>query len=217
MIKVNVTTFRHHYADGNCLWKVTEKRGRGTWIAEIKDDADYSGVKQAFTTEQIEGSIGLSKLWNNLADEGDKFYNNLVVGSTVHYNNGFNQFVRCKVMPDKQLLPVAMVGNWSIGDLPRRLSDGEICGGYYADKIKKSDPFKPNASNIYENKHDVRVLDPHNMVPINLELPPMTSDEQIKSAKVRKINSIKAICGNNDMTPDGKLDMIRNLLDDKAL
>ena len=37
------------------------------------------------------------------------------------------------------------------------------------------------------------------------------------AALVRKVNNIQNICGNNDMTPDGKLDMIRNLLDDKAL
>ena len=227
MITVNVTTFHSHYADANPKWVVREKRGRGTWIAEVIDCPDYSGVKRAFTTQEIEGSNRVAKFWNKLANEGEQFYANLVVGSIVHYNNGHNSFVRCKVMPDKQLLPIALVGSWASHELPHRMNDGSIYNGYQVDKIKEGKVFQPNASNIYEytilQKKDSQpigfnaTIDPRNMTPLSFDVPAMTPEQEAKAALVRKVNNIQNICGNNDMTPDGKLDMIRNLLDDKAL
>ncbi len=226
MIKPNVTTFHSSYADANPKWIVREKRGRGTWIAEIIDCPDYSGHTQAFTTEQIEGSIGIAKFWDKLADAGAKFYAGLIVGSIVHYNNGFNSFVRCKVMEDKQLLPIALVGDWQSHDLPQRMGDGSIYDGYQVDKIKKGKVFQPNASNIYEytilQKKDSQPIgfnpdnDPRTMNPLSFAVPDMTPEQTVAAAKVRLVNNIQNICGGN-MTPDGKLDMIRNLLNPSAL
>ena len=217
MITVNVTTFHSHYADANPKWVVREKRGRGTWIAEVIDCPDYSGVKRAFTTQEIEGSNRVAKFWDKVNNEHETFYANLAVGSIVHYNNSFNQYVRCKVMPDKQLLPIAMVGEWRSHDLPQRMADGSIYNGYQVDKIKEGKVFQPNASNIWEHQHDARATDPRGMTPLTFEVPPMTPEQEAKAALVRKVNNIQNICGNAAMSPQGKLDMIRNLLDDKAL
>ncbi len=226
MIKVNITTFHSSFADANPEWIVREKRGRGTWIAEVINCPDYSGHRSAFTTEQIERSIGMTNFWGKLADAGAKFYAGLTVGSIVHYNSGFNSFVRCKVMEDKQLLPIALVGNWQSCDLPQRMNDGSIYDGYHVDKIKKGTVFQPNASNIYEytilQKKGSQPIgfnpdnDPRNMIPLTFDVPDMTPEQSKAAAKVSLVNNIQNICG-GDMTPDEKLAMIRSLLNPTAL
>lgn len=223
MITVNVTTFHSSYADANPKWIVREKRGRGTWIAEVIDCPDYSGVRRAFTTQEIEGSKRVGKFWDKVNNENEAFYENLAVGSIVHYHNGFNQYVRCKVTSDKQLLPIALVGNWSPYDLPRRMANGSINNGYQVDKIKNGVVFKPHSSNIWEQKNGFRKADPieinnpRGMIPLNFDVPPMTAEQEAEAATVRKLELIESICRNNDMTPDDKLNMIiRNLLDQNA-
>ncbi len=227
MIKVNVTKFRSHYADANPEWLVTEKRGRGTWIATVIDCPDYAGAKQAFTTEQINGSINMSKLWENLANEGENFYTSLPIGTIVHYSNGQNQYVRCKVTSGNNLLPIALVGAWQPYDLPRRMGDGTIYNGYHCDSIKNGKVFKPHASNVYEYNLTKKSAsaqpfgfknwtDPRGLTPLNFDVPPMTPEEEMKAAKVRTVNQIQNICG-QDMTAEGKLNMIRNILDPDAL
>jgi len=226
MIKVNVTTFHSSFADANPKWIVREKRGRGTWIAEVIECPDYSGRRQAFTTQQIEGSIGMANLFKKMENECDAFYARLVPGSIVHYNNGFNQYVRCKVTSDRQLLPIALVGDWRSHDLPRRMGDGTIYNGYHVDKIKTGSVFHPNASNIYEYNLTQKPssqpcgfqnhIDPRGLTPLSFDVPEMTPEEAAKAAIVRTVNRIQNICG-GDLTPEGKLDMIRNILDPNAL
>jgi hypothetical protein len=59
-VKVGIT-FHCNHADGNPLWEVTEKRGRGTWIATVtEDDLDWAGTTRAFTTEEITAILKLS-------------------------------------------------------------------------------------------------------------------------------------------------------------
>jgi len=211
MITVNKTTFHSSYADANPLWKVIEKRGRGTWIAQVIDCPDYSGTKAAFTTEQIERSIGLSNLWNKLENEGDKFYGSLMVGDIVHYSNGFNQYVRCKVTPKHDLLPIALVGDWKPYDLPKRLNNGMIYNGYHVDKIKKGETMKPNASNIYEHQHDSRATDPRTLSPISLEVPEMTEDEKVKVVKMQRLEQLQDIVRQN-ISPDEIFSQVKALV-----
>ncbi len=216
MIKVNVTKFRSHYADANPEWLVTEKRGRGTWIATVIDCPDYAGAKQAFTTEQIEGSRGMSRLFQNLAHESDKFFASLPIGSIVHYNNGFNQYVRCKVTSGNNLLPIALVGNWSPHDLPRRHPNGYVQEGYHVSNIKNKKVFTPNASCVYEHKHDANAVDPRGLAPLSLELPPITAAENVIIKKHQRLESIQKIV-NQNIDPDAIFAQLENFLDPNAL
>ena len=216
MIKVNVTKFRSEYADANPEWLVTEKRGRGTWIATVIDCPDYVGVKQAFTTEQIEGSRGMSRLFQKMTDEGEKFYASLPIGSIVHYHDGFNQYVRCKVTSGNNLLPIDLVGNWSAHDLPRRYPNGDINEGYHVSNIKNKKVFTPNASHIYEHQHDARAIDPRGLAPLNLELPPITEAENIIIKKHQRLESIQKIV-NQNIDPDAIFAQLENFLDPNVL
>jgi hypothetical protein len=217
MIKVNVTKFRSSYADANPEWLVIEKRGRGTWLAEIVDCPDYSGTQAAFTTEQIEGSRRMSSMFSKLVSDSDKFLDNLATGSFVHYRNSGN-YVRCQVTADKQLLPVAIVGEWAPYDLPRRMADGEIYYGYHVDSIRNKKTFRPNASHLYEyQKMPYDKVNPATLEAIDWTVPEMTVTEMVEAGKHRTLANIAKIANDGKTSAQGRLDMIRNLLDVNAL
>lgn len=217
------TQFRHHYADGNCLWTVVEKRGRGTWIAEISaDDSDYAGTQSAFTTEQIEANINWSKSCAKSQDDSSNFFDNLKPASIVHYSNGFGQYVRCQVTNTHQLLPIALVGEWKEYDLPKRQRDGKIYLGYHAESIKSGKMFRPHASNVWEYNitktkncqpmNFAKWADPTQMVPVSLEVPTMTAPQFLDALKYQKLNAIRETVKDNDAKPDVIFERLKILL-----
>lgn len=205
------TEFQYTYADGNCLWTVIEKRGRGTWLAEINaDEPDYAGTQGAFTTEQIEGAIRMSNLWKKSSNESDTFFKGLQPGSVVHYHNGFNQYVRCQVMPDKQLMPIALVGNWREFDLPKRQRNGEIDYGYHAKTIIEHKTFQPHASNIWEFNR--KGSSPALLSAICLEVPPMTVKQGTEATKWKRLDAIRSYL-NQDVQPDEAFTVLKRMLE----
>lgn len=180
MVKL-LDTFRHSYADGNPLWTVIKKAGRGVWLCEIINDEDFKGVQKVFMTKEIEASKKVKEFFDENKVKHDKFYASLKEGDIVHYHNGFKSYVRCKVDSNKELVPVALVGNWHRNDLPTRMLDGAIQYPYYSRKILEKEAFKPNALNVYENPdYAGKVVqdDPAEMKEINLDLPEPTDQEK---------------------------------------
>jgi hypothetical protein len=233
-IKVEIgTQFRYNYADSNPLWEVKKARGKGTWECEvmpepveipdgkggtIKLEGDYAGNRKVFGTEEIVRSIGMSQFWKQLGNESDQFYARLKPGEIVHYDNGFEDYVRCRVEVAKEtttqykkgenmLVPIALVGNWQKHDLPRRYENGDIYLGYNAEKILQASPFHPHASSIYENPafaKERKKLDPRKLDPIDLTVPPMTP-EQEKTAKLwKKVEEIEKFISYGQKSGDPK-------------
>jgi hypothetical protein len=208
------TKFRYHYADANPEWEVKASRGRGVWTCVIVDCPDYSGTTKLFSTREISGSIGMTDMWQKLGNESDEFFNRQVPGTILHYSNGFNQFVRCKVTSDKQLLPIALVGDWREYDLPRRQRDGTIYLGYHAQTVKEMKIFRPNASHMYEynitrsvNQQPMsfaRWGDPTKMKPVSLTVPEMT-EEQEKTAQLWQLVDAAKNMLNTDESDPAKL------------
>jgi hypothetical protein len=202
--------FRYGHADGNPLWEVKRKLGGGSWLCVILNerfehdgrmyDSDYAGTEKAFLEREIIGSIGLSAMFDTMRDEGEAWYDSLKVGQTVHYHNGFKQYVRCVVVkgrdvhlakdaPDRNVLKAtALVGEWRDYDLPKRGDDGEVIPGHYADMVIKGETFRPNASNVYEYTKYGRKTDPDpaKMKPLDLTPPGMTKDQE-EAARLWKI------------------------------
>lgn len=92
----------------------------------------------------------------------DGFYKRLTVGTKIHYFNGFNTFVRCKVVIPKEgefkgkkaLQPIALVGEWNDIDLPKRNRFGEIEYPHWVKYIRnQTGAFRPNVTAIYESKY----------------------------------------------------------------
>lgn len=211
-IVVGTTTFRSIYADSNALWKVIRKEGRN-YRCQIENeqieidgkmyDGDYAGQQKIFSPEEILGSIGMSKLFDGLAKNHDNFYANLTPGQTIHYQNGFDQWVRCEVVitgddGEKKLKPIALVGEWREHDLPKRMRDGSIYNGYHANQIIKGETMTPNASNLFEAGCKPRNgIDPTTLVPISLAVPAMTDEEDAKAKLWQKVAKIGEIVNDN--------------------
>lgn len=216
-IVVGTTTFRSTYADSNALWKVIRKEGRN-YRCQIENerieidgkwyDGDYAGQQKIFSPEEILGSIGMSKLWQGLADKHDDFYASLKPGQIIHYNNGFDNWVRCEVVRDggeNKLKPIALVGEWREYDLPRRMRDGSIHNGYHADKIITGETMTPNASNLFEAGCKPRNgINPNTLSPISLAVPAMTDEEDAKAKLWQKIAKISETV-NDSKTDDPQI------------
>ena len=204
-IVVGTTTFRSTYADSNALWKVVRKEGRN-YRCQIENErieidgkwyeGDYAGEQKIFSPEEIRGSIGLSKMFDGLAKSHDNFYANLTPGQTIHYQNGFDNWVRCVVViasddGEKKLKPVALVGEWRSHDLPSRYRDGSINEGYYPKMIRTGELMTPNASNLFEAGGKPRNgIDPSTLSPISLAVPAMTDEEDAKAKLWQKVAKI---------------------------
>lgn len=210
-IKIGIgTRFNYSYADGNPVWQVMEARGRGTWICEVVECPDYVGTRKCFSTEEIHASIGMANLWKRLEDDSETFYSSLQPGSIIHYNFGFGAFVRCEVTKDRQLLPIALVGNWNSTQLPQRRANGSIYLGYHAEQIEKKKPMKPHASNLYEFSSHLQKTqkNPHTLLPIDLSVPEMTERAKINAKKAIVLQRIQKIIQDYH-SPEMALELIK--------
>jgi hypothetical protein len=194
-IIVGVTTFHAHYADSNPQWRVIQARGRGTYVCEVTAESiDWQGVKKAFLTEEILGAIRMASVFDTIGNDHDRFYTNLKPGQIVHYNNGFDEWVRCKVVVQEDenvLKPFALVGDWKPHSLARRRNDGSIDYGHYIKQIVDGETFSPHASNLYENGAKPRNgISPVGLTPINYELPPMTQAEEEEAKLWQYVNRL---------------------------
>jgi hypothetical protein len=164
-------------------------------------------------------------MFENFADEGDAWYARQATGSIVHYDIGFNAYVRCEVTADKhkQLKPIALVGEWRDWDLPHRMADGTINLGYHVQHIQEGDTFHPHASNIFEFRltknsggwHNDDKVDPRNLAPLSLAVPDMKPEEARKAKLVKGIYEIHTIASGNSVVENPS--EVLNLIAQKVL
>ena len=199
-IVVGETTFRSTYADGNPLWRVTGKAGRGAWFAVSEDDMDYAGIRKAFTTEEIQAALRWSGTVNRIFADHDVFWERVPLGSIVHYHDAFGRYVRGIVevlTPDNSdtphqhgkrgLVPYALVGRWEPRDLVRRNDHGDIVLGHHAEKIRSGQGgWQPSHTCVVEGSHRLRAGedDPRDMAPHDLSDPPPLTGEAAETARV---------------------------------
>lgn len=193
-IEIGITTFHANYADSNPLWKVIQKRGRDCWLCEIQPDpftlpngivlqGDYQGVQKVFMTSEIVRNVNFANFLDSLHKQDEQFFQSLKIGQIVHYRHSNDAWVRTTVVVENGenvLKPVALVGNWASYDLPRRFPNGSIHYGYHADQIIHQKTFSPNLSHLWEGTYTRRPTDadPNTLPVVNLELPPMTPEQQ---------------------------------------
>jgi hypothetical protein len=219
------TQFRSTYADSNALWQVIRSQGKGTYLCEIVNeqitidgrvlDGDYAGVQKAFLREEISRALNFENYWDKVNKQGEEFYNTLGDGQIVHYSHGFGQYIRCRIVSKnnkKSLLPFALVGEWRSLDLPRRMDNGDIQPGYYAEKVQNGELFEARAANIWE--YDRKGDDPSDLEPIDLSIPEMTPEEVVVANKWRKIDLIRNIVSNyEESNPETILNSVRAIFD----
>lgn len=208
------TTFHAVYCDGNCKWTVIRKIGESVWLCRISDDEpDYRGVEQPFMTRQIENAVASDRAFAGIRSEHEQFYASLRPGQIIHYNNGFDNYVRCEAVMTTEgqmkLKPICLVGAWSSHDLPYRRPDGSIYLGYYAKKISEGELFEPNVTCIWEAHHNG--ADPTELTPIPLGVRPMTMRESVKALKWKSLDEIQNLCSaaHEDRDVDKALERIK--------
>jgi hypothetical protein len=154
-------------------------------------------------------------LWKEQTDSSDAFFNGLKAGAVVHYSNGFGQFVRCVVTDDKQLLPLALVGNWREFDLPKRQRDGTVYLGFHAEKIQEKSVFRPHASTVYEYnpKHHSRDgVNPLTLQPIALTVPDMTPEQEKTAQLWQLVDSARGMLNVGEKDPAVLLARLKHLV-----
>ena len=203
--------FRSTLADGNPIWEVKRSLG-GAWLCEVVDEpfeidgkvyeSDFAGAEKSFLSREILAANAYEDMFKDMRSDHDGFYASLDEGDIVHYNNGFKNFVRCEVVFDadeqkNKLKPIALVGEWSNCDLPKRRADGEIYNGYHSQQIIDGSTFEPNAGCIFEsgtNHSD----DPRSLTPIDLSVPAMTEEEEQEAVRCQLIGRVQEIISEHD-------------------
>ncbi len=196
------TQFRAVIADCNALWE-TKTRVKGGWrcvcvnepikVGDKTYPGEYAGQVKLFTDREISQSVGMANLFDGIMGAGDRLFAAKKPGDIVHYHNGFGDFVRYEMQPDRQWKPIALVGNWK-NDLPRRCTNGSIYYPYHAKAILTGElrDAPGNVTTIYETMSDkARFQDPATMQPVDLTLPPMTEAEEAQAKLWQAIDSAR--------------------------
>jgi sucrose-6-phosphate hydrolase SacC (GH32 family) len=201
-VKVEIgTKFRAVIADCNALWEVTRKAGRGGWEAVVVEkDSDYAGTTRLFKSDEIRRSVTMAQYFQQSEDAHADYYASLNEGDLVHYDNGFDQYIRCKVVrtPEgNKLLPLAMIGNWRQHDLPHRLRNGDIHWPYTAKSIIEGNMMTPGYTSIWEcpdfSGRDRCKVDPTKLEAISLAVPDMDAATQRKARLLKKMESVREL------------------------
>lgn len=194
--------FGASYADACPVWEVKRNRGRGVWECEIIDCPDYAGTRKVFDSWEILGAVEMDSLFSGMMDDHASYYASLKPGQIVHYDSGFQQFVRSeavKVDGKMKLKQIALVGNWNDESLFNRDPSGKIWWDSRADSVREQEVFEPNYSNIYESPAYTKknVLDPRKADPIVLEVPEQTDGEKAEAKLWRAVEHLQNVIENN--------------------
>ena len=185
--------FRHVIADGNPLWEVISINGDYATAVVIEGE-DFMGTQKGFLLIDVARALKAGEFWAQSDKRNGDFYSTLRLGQTIHYNNGFKDWVRCVVVRGEDgkmvLKPIALLGEWRQFDLWTRMRDGSVMYGYQVQKIREGKTFTPHESCIYEAGCTSKG-DPTKLTPLALEPPPMTVTEAIAAGKWRTVGRIR--------------------------
>lgn len=188
--------FNAEYADTVAVWEAVRSLGNSTWLCRMAEDVGYGkGIEKPFFENDVASRIKSFEAQQQRRNDHDAFYKNLRVGAIVHYDNGFDCFVRCQVVEkdgNYVLQPISLVGKWSKRDLPQRNQNGTIYYPYYAKMIINEETFTPNSGNIVESPQYTRAwsnkVSVRELPAISLKLPPMSVQEE-ETAKWARIET----------------------------
>lgn len=220
------TRFHSAHADSNPLWEVTAVRGPDAWEAVVVEDADYDGAIGLFDTSRIRQSLDRADFFARKAEVNESFWERQEVGTTLHYDQGFQRYVRGVVaeQPDgtKGLRRTAIVDPHSDGSVgswrkwewqPSYWDDGTPRFPLTTQKVLAGDMFRPHCTTIYEWRRDngtleIGSVDPATFLPLDLTLPPTSPTVQAEFDRHRRLDDLKAIIENKSMSAADRLDAV---------
>lgn len=220
------TQFRSPVADENCLWRVVSKESANSWLCEVVDEpyviegtsypSDYAGTRDVFLTSAIERRVAFESLFAAAADEDETWWEAQEVGATVHYHNGFGQWVRGVIVEQdgrNMMRSTALVGDWREYDLPRRDVLGNVIAGYHARQILEGETLRPHAGNMFERGTvPAGKGDPTTLAPLSLDVPESTAEQTADQARQRLLREAVKIANDYNMSSEQRLAELRALL-----
>jgi hypothetical protein len=178
--------FSSAYDDRTPYWRVTGRAGPDVWFAEIVDErtvADgsvyegaHTGVRRAFTTEEIEAALEREAIAAAARDAHARWWAARTEGDIVHHDLGAGEFIRGIVVIEggvKRMRATALVGDWSGLDLPQRDRDGSVYVPLHAEAVLRGTTMQPHLEAMHEAPVYSRageVSDPRLLEPIDLSL-----------------------------------------------
>lgn len=214
--------------DGYAQYMVLREKPLSLAHLAFGDAYQVSGATiRGLTLADVKRMVAADKFWDDLADDNANFLNKQKPGTILHYDNGFNQFVRrevVKVDGKNKLKSIALVGEWRTHDLPHRDIRGEIYYPYHPKKIiegELDDSLQTSTTYEAPNYDKKGKIDPRKLPAIDLTVPPMTADQENAARLWRLIGSIrealeenpKEIPMDNPENPKKRLERVRQLLE----
>jgi len=199
-IKRDYTVWQTPVADGYAMYAVVKERPLTLRYIPYGDARKAAPATiRGLTLADVDHQRRAEEAFNSMEKEAEAFYESLKPGQTVHYHHGFDEWIRCEVVVvregEKELLPKALVGEWSARDLPRRLSNGTVRWGYQAEKIREGKTMRPHATSLWENpKHAnrARLKDPTRLPEVDMSVPEMSAKEREQMPLWRTVDAIRA-------------------------
>lgn len=202
-------------ADGAALYMIGEGTGSKKDILvhlPYGDGYNYVHVSR-LTKKDILASARHDEAVAKLSAKRAGWWAGLKVGATVHYDNGFGEFVRGVIVKHKgenKMRPTALVGGWKAHDLPKRMYTGEVICGTYASRLRgetENEPMQPNSANMFESPDycgsGKGKADPAKMKPLDLS-DPVDTPEYAAARKATSIkNALMAALGEDRDGPEG--------------
>lgn len=178
--------YRTPVADGYASYMFGDKGRSGILIhlpyGDAYESRDVSFLTKAAIIARLNSSKKMSSIFGTGPDsDHGGWWAARKIGETVHYNNGFGQFVRGVIMEvdgEKKMRSTALVGTWGAHDLPRIGPDGNLQEGYHVQKVREGEVMQPNFSNMVEHAGvDNGVKDPRGEPAIDLTRPTPDADQ----------------------------------------
>lgn len=189
----------HPFADGAAVYRIVAVSTSKASI-EVVDIGDgwvlpAWGRKASIALAKARTMVAQRDALAALFSRTDTWWTNQRIGAVVHYNNGFNQFVRGVIVEhegEKKMLPTALVGaGWKPWDLAVINSNGQVSYGTHAQDVIAQKVFQPNASNMIEYPdHILRGPDPRTLKALSLAPPAVSEAQKRLAATVVLRNSV---------------------------
>ncbi|BDZ52744.1 hypothetical protein GCM10025867_49850 (plasmid) [Frondihabitans sucicola] len=219
--------FRSPMADGQPLFEAIRSLGNARWECVVIDEpiefdgrtipSDFAGHHEVFMSESILHKVAFEARWKAAQSDEEIWWDQQIVGTTVHYHDSFGAFVRASIVRDadgaKAILPTALVGNHR-NRLVTLNADGSVYYSYHVKQIMEKATFRPHSGNIWENSDHLKARhdDPSLLPALDLSAPEATPEEQAEQAIVRKLAEITAAAGDWQITPAERLAKVQALL-----
>lgn len=134
---------QHPFADGHAVYKIVAiddaERNRKVTIEHVDIGDAWVlpawGRRTKILRSTAERFLAQRDAIAALFARTDDWWAQRQVGETVHYHNGFGQYIRGTIIVEggeKKMLPTAMVGNWKQHDICTRAADSSVHYSYHA-------------------------------------------------------------------------------------